>query len=83
MKKEGTERQIAAIKQLRAKLKMNRTEFSKEIGIPLRTLEEWESGNRKMPDYQVRMLVYYVMGRYVWFRECDELFGKMLKENQL
>ena len=31
MKKEGTERQITAIKQLRAKLNMNRTEFSKEI----------------------------------------------------
>ena len=83
MKKEGTERQIEAIKQLRAKLNLNRTEFSKEIGIPLRTLEEWESGNRKMPDYQVRMLVYYVMGRYVWFREHDELFANMMEENQL
>ena len=83
MKKEGTERQITAIKQLRAKLNMNRTKFSKEIGIPLRTLEEWESGNRKMPDYQVRMLVYYVMGRYIWFREHDELFGKMMEEDQL
>ena len=40
MKKEGTERQITAIKQLRAKLNMNRTEFSTEIGIPLRMPEQ-------------------------------------------
>ena len=83
MKKEGTERQIKVIKQLRAQLGMNRTEFSKEIGIPLRTMEEWEAGNRKMPDYQVRMLLYYVMGRYVWFKEQDKLFTQMEEENNI
>ena len=83
MKKEGTERQIKVIKQLRAQLGMNRTEFSNEIGIPLRTMEEWEAGNRKMPDYQVRMLLYYVMGRYVWFKEQDKLFTQMEEENNI
>ena len=27
---------------------MNRTEFSNYIGIPLRTIEEWEAGRRQM-----------------------------------
>ena len=29
---------------------MNRTEFSRYVDIPLRTLEEWEAGRRQMPD---------------------------------
>ena len=27
--------------------------------IPLRTLEEWEAGRRLMPDYVLRLIVYY------------------------
>ena len=29
------------------------------MGIPLRTLEEWEAGRRKMPDYVLRLITYY------------------------
>ena len=47
MKKEGTEKQIAVLKKLRDQLGLNRTEFSRKLNIPLRTLEEWESGNRR------------------------------------
>ena len=35
-------------------------EFSEYMGIPLRTLEEWESGRRKMPDYVLRLIAYHV-----------------------
>ncbi|MBQ8043845.1 MAG: transcriptional regulator [Clostridia bacterium] len=38
---------------------MNRTEFSRYMGIPLRTLEEWEAGRRKMPEYVLRLMGYY------------------------
>ena len=38
---------------------MNRTEFSRYVDIPLRTLEEWEAGRRQMPDYVLRLLAYY------------------------
>ena len=38
---------------------MNRTEFSNYIGIPLRTLEEWEAGRRQMPEYVFRLIAYY------------------------
>jgi len=30
------------------------------MGIPLRTLEEWEAGRRQMPDYVLRLIAYYV-----------------------
>ena len=47
------------MKKLREDLGMNRTEFSRYMGIPLRTLEEWEAGRRKMPEYVLRLMGYY------------------------
>ncbi len=58
-KKEQLEKQISRLKKIREYLGMNRTEFSHYIGIPLRTLEEWEAGRRRMPDYVLRLISYY------------------------
>lgn len=58
-KKEQLEIQIKQLKKIRNDLGMNRTEFSHYIGIPLRTLEEWEAGRRQMPDYVLRLIAYY------------------------
>lgn len=54
------QKQINTMKSLREKLHLNRREFSEYMGIPLRTLEEWESGRRKMPDYVLRLIVYKI-----------------------
>ena len=59
-KKENLEKQVNKLKELRENLQMKRTEFSNYIGIPLRTLEEWEAGRRQMPDYVLRLIAYYV-----------------------
>lgn len=45
---------------LREQLGLNRKDFSLEYGNPLRTLEDWEHGKRKMPDYLFRLLAYKV-----------------------
>ena len=58
-KKEQLEKQVNKLKKIREDLGMNRTEFSRYIGIPLRTLEEWEAGRRQMPDYVLRLIDYY------------------------
>ena len=58
-KKEKLEKQIRGLKTIREDLEMNRTEFSQYMGIPLRTLEEWEAGRRQMPDYVFRLIAYY------------------------
>lgn len=58
-KKEQVERQIIRLKKIREGLGLNRTEFSQYIGIPLRTLEEWEAGRRQMPEYVLRLISYY------------------------
>ena len=46
------------LNDIRTKSGMNRREFSEYFGIPLRTVEEWEAGRRKMPDYLLRLIEY-------------------------
>ncbi len=58
-KNEQLKNQIIRLKKIRENLGMNRTEFSRYISIPLRTLEEWEAGRRQMPDYVLRLITYY------------------------
>ena len=58
-KKEQLKKQIVRLKKIRENLGMNRTEFSHYIGIPLRTLEEWEAGRRQTPDYVLQLITYY------------------------
>ena len=59
-KREELQTQVDKLKEIRASLGMTRKAFSEYIGIPLRNLEEWEAGRRKMPEYLLRMLVYYI-----------------------
>lgn len=48
------------LKKLRENTGMNRREFAEYFGIPYRTVQDWELGNRKMPDYLLRLMVYKV-----------------------
>lgn len=71
--KENIEKQIRTLKGIREMLDMSRTEFSKYMEIPLRTLEEWEAGRRKMPDYVLRLIAYYVKMQQVLSEKGIEL----------
>ena len=44
------------IQEMRALMNMSRARFSREYQIPIRTLENWESGARKAPDYVLHLL---------------------------
>lgn len=44
------------IKEMRIAAGLSRAEMSKEFEIPIRTLENWESGTRKPPDWAVKMI---------------------------
>jgi DNA-binding transcriptional regulator YiaG len=46
------------IKELREKSKMTQKAFSDYFGIPKRTIEDWESGRRKPPQYLVDLIEY-------------------------
>ena len=46
------------IRELREKTGMTRKDFSIHIGIPLRTIEDWEAGRRTPPEYIPRLISY-------------------------
>ena len=46
------------IKELRESIGLNRKEFSEHIGIPVRTLEDWEAGRRTPPEYIPKLIAY-------------------------
>jgi DNA-binding transcriptional regulator YiaG len=45
---------------LRKQTGMNRREFAEYFGIPYRTVQDWELGNRQMPEYLYRLMAYKV-----------------------
>lgn len=45
---------------LRKSTGMNRKEFTEYFGIPYRTEQDWELGNRQMPEYLLRLMAYKV-----------------------
>jgi DNA-binding transcriptional regulator YiaG len=46
--------------QLRMETGMNRREFAEYFGIPYRTVQDWELGNRTMPEYLFRLMEYRI-----------------------
>lgn len=46
------------IKELRTASGMTQKQFSEYFGIPKRTLEDWEYGNRKPPEYIIELIKY-------------------------
>jgi DNA-binding transcriptional regulator YiaG len=46
--------------QLRMETGMNRREFAEYFGIPYRTVQDWELGNRTMPEYLFRLMEYKI-----------------------
>ena len=62
------------IRKLREQTGMTRKDFSIHIGIPLRTIEDWEAGRRRPPEYIPRLIEYQL--------KYEELIGKMKREEQ-
>ncbi len=46
------------LKEMRKTVGMTQKEFAEYFQIPKRTLEDWESGKHKMPDYLLRLMLY-------------------------
>lgn len=57
------------VRSLREKVGMNRKEFSKYTGIPVRTLEDWEAARRQPPEYVPRLLMYQL--RFTQLTKAD------------
>lgn len=48
------------IRRLREVTKLSRREFAEHIGIPLRTIEDWESGRRNPPEYVIELIEFRI-----------------------
>lgn len=46
--------------ELRMSTGMNRREFAEYFEIPYRTMQQWELGDRKMPEYLLRLMAYKI-----------------------
>ena len=75
--------QVDKLKEIRADLGLTRKAFSEYIGIPLRNLEEWEAGRRKMPEYLLRMMTYYIkMSQYLERNGIEEEIERKVFDEQ-
>ncbi len=54
--------------ELRNSSGMSRKEFCEYFHIPYRTVQDWELGQRKMPDYLLQLIAYKL--------EIEGLIGK-------
>lgn len=57
------------LKDMRESVSLNRREFAESFGIPLRTVEDWEAGRRKMPEYLLRLMGYKLRMEAYWREE--------------
>lgn len=57
--REDLQNQVNFLREIRSETGMTRKAFSEYMKIPLRNLEDWETGRRKMPDYLLRLIAYY------------------------
>ena len=62
------------IKELRESVNMTRREFSENIGIPVRTLEDWEAARRTPSEYIPKLIAYQL--------KYEELMKEKEKENE-
>ncbi len=62
------------IRKIREQTGLSRKDFSIHIGIPLRTIEDWEAGRRQPPEYIPRLIEYQL--------KFEELIAKKQKEEQ-
>lgn len=46
------------IKEMRMKLGMTQEEFGRMLGIPRRTIQNWEIGQRKCPEYVISLIYW-------------------------
>lgn len=48
------------IREIRESTGLSQGKFCEKLGIPVRTLQKWEIGERSCPDYVVELVAYRV-----------------------
>lgn len=58
--KDNVEIPINPIRYARMKYELTQHQLSEITGIPFRTIQNWEGGQRKCPEYVERLLLFYL-----------------------
>ncbi len=60
---EGQKKRLLGIAftSVRKQTGMNRKEFAEWLGIPYRTMQDWELGTSQVPEYVLRLVAYKVL----------------------
>ena len=61
------------IRELREQTGMTRKDFAVHMGIPLRTMEDWEAGRRRPPEYIPRLISYQLKYEELIRKEYEKL----------
>lgn len=48
------------IKEMRTATNLSQSKFANLVGISVRNIQDWEQGQRKPPEYVVRLIEYYL-----------------------
>jgi transcriptional regulator with XRE-family HTH domain len=75
-------KQNVELRELRKTIGMNLREFAEYFGIPLRTIEDWEAGRRKMPAYLFRLMVYRVKAEHIFSQKVLENKTVIMKDER-
>lgn len=51
---------MSKIREERLKLGLTQHQLAELTGIPFRTIQNWEGGQRKCPEYVERLLLFYL-----------------------
>ena len=67
---------------VRSKTGMNRTEFAQWLGIPYRTMQDWERGVACMPDYILKLVDYKVTNELAKGNLRESVIDNLQKKKQ-
>ena len=60
------------LRKLRESTGMNRKEFCKYFEIPYMTVTDWELGNRRVPQYLLRLMAYKIQMEKLEYKRNKE-----------
>lgn len=49
-----------SIKDLRTRTNLSQSKFADVVGIPVRTIQKWEQGDRVPPTYIIKLIEYFL-----------------------
>ena len=66
--------------EIRKETGLSRKDFSEHLGIPLRTIEDWEAGRRTPPEYIPRLIKYQIEYEKIVNKKTESKSGKQNTE---